>query len=276
MLSRYTLTLTGADAYTALYGVVDLLSSDSSYATYLDSICTDLDAMDEAGKAGLSLQFIVYSDESGAVGARIIGTAADGSGMNVTIFNYRDGSIRDDRLYIQTFDGVTVSAAAKNTAADGGYYATVTYNFNDPSYNMTEALALEGPGTISEDGTSSYAFDLDYSLTYVSDGESTSYSLSGPADYTSADTETGTDTSIVINAMDLSTGDEPQPLKMDINISQNFVPVTVTPPQFIEAAGVSTSTSAELYEALGQDAEDYADFQKAPLTMRMVAGAILA
>jgi len=271
-----TLALTGADAYTALYGVVDLLSSDSSYATYLESICTHLDAMDDTAKAGLSLQFIVYSDESGAVGARIIGTAADGSGMNVTIFNYRDGSIRDDRLYIQTFDGVTVSAAAKNVTSDGDYYATITYNFNDPVNNYTEALTLEGPGTISEDGASSYAFNLNYSITFLSDGESSSYSVSGPADYTSADTETGTDTSIIINALTLNTGSNPQTLKMDISISQNFVAVTVTPPQFLEAAGVSTYTSAELYEALGQDAEDYADFHNAPLTLRMVFGAIFA
>ena len=271
-----TLSLSGADAVTALYGVADLLSSDSSYATYLDSICAYIDAMDDAAKSGLTLQFIVYSDETGAIGARITGTAADGGGMNVTIFNYRDGRIRDDRLYIQTFDGVTVSAAAKNAAADGGYYATVTYNFNDSSYNMTESLRLEGPGTISEDGSSAYRFDLDYSITFESDGESNSYAVSGPADYTSADTETGTDTTISIDGMNLSAGDEPQPIKMDIGISQNFVPVTVTPPQFLEAAGVSTYTSAELYQALGQDAENYADFTKAPLTLRMVFGAIFA
>lgn len=271
-----TLSLTGTDALTALYGVIDLLSSDSSYATYLNSICAYLDAMDESAKAGLSLQFIVYSNENGAVGARIIGTAADGAGMNVTTFNYRDGSIRDDRLYIQTFEGVTMSASAKNISADGGYYATVTYNFNDASLNMKEALNLEGPGTISGDGSSSYQFNLDYSITFDNDGEPTSYTVSGPAAYTSADTETGTDTSISINAMNLSTGDEPQPFSMDITISQNFVPVTVTPPEFIEAAGVSTSTSAELYGALGQDAEDYADFKKTPLTLRMVVSAIFA
>ncbi|NCB50661.1 MAG: hypothetical protein EOM54_02090 [Clostridia bacterium] len=275
-VSANTLMLTGTDAHTALYGVIDLLSSDSSYATYLDSICATLDAMDDSAKAGLSLQFIVYSNETGAIGARVVGTSADGSGMNVTIFSYRDGSIRDDRLYIQTFAGETVSASAKNISADSGYYATITYNFNDPSNNMTETLSMEGPGTISEDGSSSYQFNLNYGINFESDGEYTNYTVSGPADYASVDTETGTDTSISINAMNLSTGDEPQAISMDISISQNFVPVTVTPPQFLEAAGVSTHTSAELYEALGQDAEDYADFHQAPLTLRMVTGAILA
>jgi hypothetical protein len=271
-VKAYTLTAAGPDAYTVFAGFVDMLAQDAAFAAYAQGAQSKLATLDQAAKDAMSLVFTVNIFDAEAIGFDVTASCADGSQFTLKAVNYRDGHARQTELHLASFDGVILDVTAVfGQVVDNAQNCNVNYHLSDPrSYAINETLSVSGSGVIDEGQSVAYTLNMNYSMSTTQDGSNVSYQITSPLQYTSSNTDSGSDS--VINMIGLTmtvNGEASDPVNATINVFQAFEDVTISAPEFIAGSGIETATTADLVNALGADFTT-TEYRSMPQTLRMI------
>lgn len=277
-----TLELAGVQAAAVTRDFVALLGQDASFQSYF--VTLDEVGEDEYGITGLkgvlrdlqllpqealTMKFKLIQAE-GPLGLRIY-TATEETSFYMEFLFYENGYTRQNNIVFRGFDGSSVTMQDVNVSTGGdNYEGQVSYETMAPGKIPQENASIQMQGTINDNGAEMTA-EMSYYSAAVDDEDDDATNLSGRTTYALEKTVNGTASSssgtiTVINS------DETSNVSYDMTIEQSNTPVKVAAPEFLPAAGISTSDEASLFAALGDIQPE--DFSRAPVTTRMM-GAIL-
>lgn len=280
-----TLTLAGESATTIARGLVSLIAQDSSFkalfipqylvtegtygVTGLDGVLRDLDALTPDERSAMAVTFkILQNDKSSAL---YLSAVTGQKSMSILFKFFEDGSVRENDIVFTGFDGGGVKLTEQNASAGGENYAgQLVYEQTAPGGVIQEHTEANTTSTISSD---SYKTNAQFKYTRVASGDSGAMDFSGTVDYTQqtiAQVTSGQATGTFISVSD----GEAETLNLSMSLEQSNTAPPVTVPQFLPAAGISTTDEASLYATLAEGLES-AQFNLAPASIRVTAALLL-
>lgn len=238
---------------------------DTYGITGLDGVLRDLGALQQNE---LTLKFkLIQTDRP--VGLRIYTAGQDMSFFMEFLF-YENGYTRQNNIVFRGFDGSSVTIQDVNTNTSGdNYEGQVLYEAIAPGNIPQEKAVVNTQGTIGKSGADLIA-QMSYNLAASNDNDAMAFT--GEATYVQKNSATGT-TSLSTGTITVTSDDETSTIKNDMTLEQSDTPHKVNAPEFLPAAGVSTSDEAGLYAALGT--VDKENFSRTPLTTRMLGALML-
>ncbi|NLV51508.1 MAG: hypothetical protein GXY20_12550 [Clostridiales bacterium] len=273
-----TLSLAGNKALSVTRGFASLLRQDPSLRsmfitsfktgedeygiTGLDGVLRDIDTLPAEE---LTVRFkLIAADRP--IGMRIYAATAQKS-FFVELLFYEDGFAHQNNIVFRGFDGSAMSIVDSSTSMGGdSYEGQLIYESLSPGKIPSDSAVVATQSTLTENSS-----DIQAEMTFYrapEDAEEEAVQLSGYSNYSQE--KSGGDTfGYASGEITVSSSDEDTTLTYEMNLEQYENPVAYTVPEFLPAAGTSTSDRTALFAALsGPDPET---FSRAPLTIRLLA-----
>ncbi len=276
-----TLELAGEQAAAVTRDFAELIREDATFRSYfvtgdgtgedtyavtgLDGVLRDLDTLPQDG---LTMKLKLIQTDA-PIGLRIY-TATEQTSFFMELLFFEDGYTRQNSIAFQGFDGssVTMQDTNINTGGDS-YEGRISYATVAPGKIPQENTTVTTRGTIG-DGGAELAADISYYRAATGDEEATE--ISGSIDYVQEKAADGTKGSSSGTLAFTSSG-ETSNISCDMTVEQSGAAAKVNAPEFLPAAGISTSDEAGLFAALGEI--DQEEFSHSPATTRTLGTLLL-
>ncbi len=258
------LTLTGESAIAVTCGMVTLISQDPSFKSFfvsqylidsekygitgMDGVLRDLSALTVEERNAMSLTFKTLKGER--TSAVYLNAVTGQKAMTILFKFFKDGYVRENNISFSGFDGGGVNMTEQNSSAGGdNYTGQIIYNNASPGGVLQEHTEVTTQSTITK---SSYTTNAQFIYNRAAAGDMSAMDFNGSFNYSQQENSQGTSGTSTGTFTTLSDG-EYTTLNMSMSLEQVNSVVTVSVPQFIPAAGISTNDQANLYAALGED-----------------------
>lgn len=278
-----TLTLTGENAISATRGMATLISLDPSFKSYfvsqylldaetygitgMDGVLRDLDALTPEERSAMTLTFKTLQGENASC---VYLNAVTGAKSMTLLFKfYKDGYAKENVISFTGFDGSGVNMNEINSPAGGdNYTGQIIYDDIAPGGIPQEHSEIATQSTITQ---SNFATKAQLIYSRAAAGDMGAMDFSATLDYSQQKTAQGT-SGTSTGTFTITDEGEAQTLNLSMTLEQLNAPPPISAPQFIPAAGVSTTDQASLYAALVNDDGSNSDaFNRAPATARSIA-----
>lgn len=273
-----TLALTGENAIAVTYGMVTLISQDTSLKSFfvsqhfidsetygitgMDGVLRDLSALTVEERNAMTLTFKTLKGER--TSAVYLNAVTGQKTLTILFKFFKDGYVKENSISFSGFDGSGVNMTELNSSSGGdNYTGQMLYNNTSPGGVLQEHTEITTQSTITK---SSYTTNAQFIYSRAAAGDMSAMEFNGTFNYSQQENSQGTNGTSTGAFTTLSDG-EYTTLNMSMSLEQlnDVVPVNV--PQFIPAAGISTNDQASLYAALGEDFTPE-KFNRAPASTR--------
>jgi len=280
-----TLSLSGENAVSTVQGIVTLISKDpifkaSFVSTYMidgetygvtgmDGVLRDLDALTPESRAALAVTFKTLSGDK--VSAMYISAVSGNQSMSLLLKFFKNGYVREDDLVFTGFDGAGIKMTEQNISAGGDkYLGQLVYEDTAPGGVLNSHLELSLDSTITEQSVTT---TTQLKLTRAATPDMDALDISATLSYAQQKTAQGNSGQASGSMTSVSEG-ETDTITIAMTLEQSDTAPAIMPPQFIPAAGISTTDQSGLYSVFGEDFE--ADqYQRAPASIKLLSTLML-
>jgi len=256
-------------SFKALFIPQYLMEDDTYGITGLDGVLRDIRALTPEERNALVVTFKTLQNEK--TSALYLGAVTEQRSMSILFKFFEDGSVRENDIVFTGFDGGGVKMIEQNASVGGdNYTGRLIYEQTAPGGVLQEQTEVNTTSVISSD---SYSAKAQFKYTRAAYGDMGALDFSGTVDYSQKKTEQGT-SGISTGTLTSVSGGETTALNLSLSLDQQSALPQISAPQFIPAAGISTSDEASLFAALN-DGFEADQFRLTPASVRITAALLL-